>query len=331
MLNPTGKFIDPSAGRYTDRRPNLGVGFAQAWRDVRFEQAGLRLGADEMNDGAVHSPPWQVPHSNRRPILLPTLPTHVDLVQPRALCYRPLALALFAPCGCCSVPPQMLAEARLARTELPYVYHQIGAFMPQPSPASSAALIPLSELDFILTAQLVVAWAGEKGEEPRLGWWRSDLISEFGGEDLFRRLTPHTWEWAVLQSTRETARRKDLEMRQQDHNPDQVLSLFNFGFELDERLEERIRELKQPDTSGTVRSPKAVLPGLQVILAVEWNETAFQDWVEGHGTADFTVFPIGRRLKGEAPNSSTLLTRKLIAGLAPLTPHYSLPHFRRSA
>ena len=51
-----------------------------------------------------------------------------------------------------------------------------------------------SEIDSLLTAQIVVAWAGEGGEEKRMGWWRSDLISEFGGEDLifrdWRRSTP---------------------------------------------------------------------------------------------------------------------------------------------
>ena len=59
--------------------------------------------------------------------------------------------------------------------------------------------IPRSELDQVLAAQLALAWAGEAGEEPRLGWWRSDLTSEFGGEDLFQRLLPRTWRWATLQ------------------------------------------------------------------------------------------------------------------------------------
>ena len=39
--------------------------------------------------------------------------------------------------------------------------------------------LPLSSatIDAILTAQLAVAWAGEGGEEPRLKWWRTDLVS----------------------------------------------------------------------------------------------------------------------------------------------------------
>ena len=67
------------------------------------------------------------------------------------------------------------------------------------------AVIPTSEIDMILTAQLAVAWAGEKGEQRRLGWWQTDLVSEFGGKDLFQQMMPHTWEWAVLQAAREAA------------------------------------------------------------------------------------------------------------------------------
>ena len=72
---------------------------------------------------------------------------------------------------------------------------------------TSAEPIATSVLDKILASQIVVAWAGESGEEePRLGWWKTDLKSEFGGEDLFRRLLPNTSEWAVLQAIREAAR-----------------------------------------------------------------------------------------------------------------------------
>lgn len=65
--------------------------------------------------------------------------------------------------------------------------------------------IPMSDIDVALTSQLVVAWAGETGEVHRLGWWRCDLASEYGGEDLFRRLLPSTWRWAALQGAREGA------------------------------------------------------------------------------------------------------------------------------
>ena len=70
-----------------------------------------------------------------------------------------------------------------------------------------------AELDALLTAQIAVAWAGEGGDEPRLGWWRTDLVDEYGGEDLFARLLPHTARWAVLQAVREAARRTDARLR----------------------------------------------------------------------------------------------------------------------
>ena len=48
-----------------------------------------------------------------------------------------------------------------------------------------AADVDTADIDATLTAQLAVAWAGEGGEETRLGWWRSDMVSEYGGEYLF--------------------------------------------------------------------------------------------------------------------------------------------------
>lgn len=182
---------------------------------------------------------------------------------------------------------------------------------------------PISDLDRILTAQFVVAWAGEGGEEKRLGWWRSDLVAEFGGEDLFKRLIPHTWPWAVLQAAREAARREDAELRRRDHNPDRILSLFSLGFELDELVDERLQELKH-----SRRLPQEALPGLVEGIEAAWNRSHFADWLAGHGTVETLTAPIGRRIKGDAPSSLELLVRRLVAGLVPLTDSYPLPHFR---
>ncbi len=184
---------------------------------------------------------------------------------------------------------------------------------------SERAPFPMSDIDTALTSQLVVAWAGETGEDRRLGWWRSDLVSEYGGEDLFRRLLPGTWHWAVLQGARETARREDAELRRQDHDPDRIVTLFSLGFELDERIEERFQNLKR---SG--RAPDEALPG-------GWHRDRFWDWVIGHGEADAAVAPVGRRLKGTAPIALDQLVRKLVAGLAPAAESYPLPHFRRTS
>jgi hypothetical protein len=187
------------------------------------------------------------------------------------------------------------------------------------------APIPMSEIDVALTWQLVVAWAGETGEERGLGWWRSDLVSEYGGEDLFHRLLPGTWRWAVLQGAREAARRMDAEVRRQDHDPDRIVSLFSLGFELDERIEERFQDLKR---SG--RAPDEALPGLAVV-SDGWRRDQFWDWVSGHGEVDTTVSPVGRRIKGNPPVALDQRMRKIVAALAPAAEAYPLPHYRRAS
>jgi hypothetical protein len=182
-----------------------------------------------------------------------------------------------------------------------------------------------SVMDSLLTAQLTIAWAGEDGEEPRLGWWRSDLKSEFGGEDFFRRLLPNSWHWAVFQAMREAARRHDAQLREQDHNADRILSLYCLGFEIDERVEERLMELKR---SGI--PPLDALPALRDVVTEKWNPDHFMEWLEGHGSVDFTKVPAGRRLKGKQPDSLELTIDHLVAGFRPLSHTYPLPHYRRS-
>ena len=185
------------------------------------------------------------------------------------------------------------------------------------------SIIPLSVIDSILTAQLAIAWAGEGGEEPRLGWWKTDLQSEFGGEDFFRRLLPNSWEWAVLQAIREAAQRTDAHLREQDHDADRILSLFCFGFEIDERVDERLLDLKRAGTT-----PIEALPGLQEVVSKDWDAGQFTQWLEGHGSASFTTVPAGRRLKGKPP-SLELTVQHLVAGFQPLSDAYPLPHYRR--
>jgi hypothetical protein len=181
-----------------------------------------------------------------------------------------------------------------------------------------------TSLDAVLTAQLAVAWAGETGEAPRLKWWRTDLVSEFGGEDLFRRLMPHTWRWAVLEGAREAARRRDVELRAKDADPDRILTLFRLGFAMDERLNERLADLKRGGSS-----PAEALPGLRDVITEAWSKAAFADWVAGHGEVDVVTVPTGRRLKGDAPASIELLVKKLVAALHPLADAYPMPHARQ--
>jgi len=190
-------------------------------------------------------------------------------------------------------------------------------------PRRTSPQIPVSEIDFALSVQFIVGWAGEGGEAPRLGWWRTDLASEYGGVDLFKSLLPSTWEWAVLQSVREAARRHDQACRSKDHNADRIISLFSLGFELDERIDERLQELKSASSP-----PKECLPLLSA-MNHDWKRANFEAWVEAHGEATSTATPVGRRLKGNAPESLKELMTKLVAALLPLGPDYPLPHFRR--
>ncbi len=188
-----------------------------------------------------------------------------------------------------------------------------------------AAPIPQSEVDYALAAQLIVAWAGESGDEDRrLGWWRSDLVSEFGGEALFQSLLPNSWEWAVYQGVREVARRRDAERRNEDHNPDQILSLFHLGFLFDERIDERLQDLKR-----AAKAPWVVFPLLAEVIGEGWNQVRFIEWVRSCGDVETTTTPAGRRLKGKAPESLKSLVMYLVGGLNPLADKYPLPHYRK--
>lgn len=187
----------------------------------------------------------------------------------------------------------------------------------------SRAPWPPSALNHLLTAQLAVAWAGEGGDSPRLGWWRTDLVSEDGGLDLFRRLLPRTAEWAVLQAVREAARRHDATLRSRHHNADRLITLYRHGFELDERLDERFQALKAEGP------PDQALPALARLLARPWSRPAFAEWIEAHGASSTQVAPVGRRLEGPPPEDLVSRTDRLVAALDPLGEHYPLPHFER--
>jgi len=178
-------------------------------------------------------------------------------------------------------------------------------------------------LDLLLSAQLATAWAGEGGEDPRLGWWRTDMVAEFGGEDLFKRLLPHTWDWAALQTAREAARRRDAELRARASDPDRVISLFHLGFSLDERVEERLMEHK---TAGA--APPLALPQLEGLLSETWNRQAFETWVDTHGSGTHKATPIGRLVKANLDDLDAAVAA-LVGALAPLQDEYPLPYIER--
>jgi hypothetical protein len=192
------------------------------------------------------------------------------------------------------------------------------------SAVRTRTLLPTTSLDSILTAQIAVAWAGEGGEQPRLRWWQSDLISTYGGEDLFSRLLPSTWKWAIYQGAREAARRRDAARQAQVNDPDRLVTMYNLGFEIDERIEERLLDLKRATSD-----PLKALPGLKGVIRLDWSRDDFADWVRGHGSVEYDDLPAGRRLKGEPPESLDLLVNHLVAALDPLEEEYPRPHYRR--
>ena len=121
-------------------------------------------------------------------------------------------------------------------------------------------------LDEILTLQLAIAWAGEANARPsRLPWWRTALADPDAGEDLLQRLAPKTWRWASLEAARAAARRVDDIARKQSEDPDHLVTVFRLGFETDEQLDDRLRELK---LSGT--PPDEALPRLAELRA-NWS------------------------------------------------------------
>lgn len=179
-------------------------------------------------------------------------------------------------------------------------------------------------LDEILAIQLVVAWAGEAlTDPPRLGWWRTSLGDELGGHDLFKRLTPRTWEWATLEAARAAARHVDGVQRAQAADADLLRSIFHLGFTADEQLDDRLSSLKRH-----AASPREALP-LGIDLAGRWDPTGFGGWL---GTlaevGSVEVTSVGRRLRGAAPDDPVAAVRKLVAALMPLTERYPAPHFR---
>lgn len=183
--------------------------------------------------------------------------------------------------------------------------------------------LPLSVLDFILTAQFAVAWAGEAGDEPRLKWWPTDMASEFGGEDLFKDLGFSTWRWASLQAAREAARRQDAAMRREHHNPDHLRSLYFLSFETDERLSERLQDLKR-----THDVPSDALPGLKHVVGDTWSAQHFSDWLDQRPSVTHEARTIGRFLSGTMPPAPEAAVNNLLAALLPLSDSYALPHYR---
>jgi hypothetical protein len=178
-------------------------------------------------------------------------------------------------------------------------------------------------LDEILGIQLALAWAGESpgGEHPRLGWWKTDLIDAEAGGDLWKRLLPRTHRWAGLDAARRAARLTDERLRKANARADDMLTLFHFGFELDEALDERLAHHRLD-----ARPPVEVLPLLHVTTRA-LNKDALHAQLSAPGLdTSFTVLPAGRQLKRLATGGPQQLARRLACALLKDAPaEYPLP------
>ena len=186
-----------------------------------------------------------------------------------------------------------------------------------------ATTIPDKTLDEILALQVTVAWAGEGAcVPPRLGWWRSDLVDPAGGGDLMARLLPKTHAWASLEAVRVAAIRSDAKARGQMPNPDKMRTLFFLGFELDERLAERLAHHKR---SGA--TPENALP-LSIDLGAGFSAAAVADVLRAATSkVQHAVVPGGRQVKGAMPEAPALLVQHLAAALAPFADKYPMPFY----
>jgi hypothetical protein len=186
-------------------------------------------------------------------------------------------------------------------------------------------MLPEETLDQLLILQFAVAWAGESGEdEPRLRWWKTDMVSPYGGHALFAQLTPRTAEWAALESVREAARRADQVARARAANPDELISLFHLGYDHDEQLNDRLRTHKQ---SGV--SPAQALPRLGELLQ-RWDRRAFEEFLQQAQPPNTVNEPAGRRLTNAAPEDLAEAARRLARALVPLPEAYPCPHYRHA-
>lgn len=192
------------------------------------------------------------------------------------------------------------------------------------SPQHDAPRLADEDLDAILAIQLTVAWAGEgRTDPPRLGWWSTALCDELGGHDLFRRLTPRTHAWAVLEAARLAARKIDAALRAEAADADLLQSLFRLGFEVDEQLDDRLAAHKRREAS-----PPEALP-LPLDLDAPFDKGAFASWLSSLAKVSAPeATSVGRRLRGTAPDQPLAAVRNLAAALVPLAEPYPAPHYR---
>lgn len=177
-------------------------------------------------------------------------------------------------------------------------------------------------LDGILAIQCTVAWAGETvTSAPRLGWWDCDLVDAEAGGDLFARLLPRTARWAALEAARDVARRTDAAARAGASTPDRLLSLYHFGFHVDERLSEQLALHKR---SG--RTPEEIF-GDRLGVRSSFSTAELEAYLRRTRHApDASATPVGRKLAIAATTDPMVLAESFARVLLPLVARYPLPY-----
>ena len=180
-------------------------------------------------------------------------------------------------------------------------------------------------LDAVLAIQLVIAWAGETpgGTVRRLGWWKTDLVDREGGGDLWKRLLPRSHAWAALDAVRRAARLTDEKLRRAHARADDMVTLFHFGFHLDEALDERLAHHKLEG------QPVAEVLPFTAATTRPFDPAGLLAQLESEGAAvSFKVVPGGRQLKGGLPAPVESAARQLAcAMLQGVSKEYPLPYF----
>ncbi|MBW4670330.1 MAG: BREX-6 system BrxE protein [Cyanomargarita calcarea GSE-NOS-MK-12-04C] len=178
-------------------------------------------------------------------------------------------------------------------------------------------------LDKILALQIMVAWGGEGACEPkRLDWWRTDLIDEYGGGDLFARLLPKTSKWASLEAVRQAAIQVDRRKRQSMTQPDYVRTIFFWGYDVDEQLAQRLAFHKSSGENPLVALEKDI----SLDIYKSFSQSEFEEAIRI--PVDFLVVPNGREIVGDMLSSLEESAKKLAAALLPLSESYPMPFYR---
>ena len=197
--------------------------------------------------------------------------------------------------------------------------------------------IPASTLDEILSWQVLIAWAGEALCEPaRLGWWRTDLVDEYGGGDLLRRLLPETYRWAALEAMREAAIRTDTQKRQRLARADEANTLFCWGFEIDEQLPDQWAALKpsREAPENALDFMIALAPETDVIASTDFARERLENVLAdacASGRVEYKVVSEGRTIQQAAGQSLHIRVQRLVNALLPLIDDYPMPFYLISA